>query len=53
MAIERASNCARGMIFGAALTASGVAIPDIINQQFALTEFHMLKVFLTASASSA
>lgn len=44
---------ASGMIFGAGLTISGVASPQVIIQQFKLTDFRMLVTFLTASASSA
>lgn len=42
-----------GMIFGAGLTLSGVASPQVIKNQFRLSDFHMLITFLTASASSA
>jgi hypothetical protein len=42
-----------GAIFGAAVTASGVYLPSMIVEQMSLREFHMLKVFLTASATSA
>ncbi|KAI9872174.1 MAG: hypothetical protein M1830_002000, partial [Pleopsidium flavum] len=42
-----------GAIFGAALTASGVYLPSVIVSQMQLSDFHMLKVFLGASASSA
>ncbi|KAL3422721.1 YeeE/YedE family protein [Phlyctema vagabunda] len=42
-----------GTVFGAALAASGVYSPSIIISQMQLTDFHMLKVFLGASASSA
>jgi hypothetical protein len=53
MALELIANTLRGGIFGAALTAAGVYSPQIILDQMALKEFHMMKVFLTASASSA
>lgn len=43
----------RGAIFGTGLTLSGVASPQVIKDQFRLTDFHMLITFLTASASSA
>jgi hypothetical protein len=42
-----------GVIFGAALTAAGVYSPSVIVGQMHLTNFHMLKTFLAASASSA
>lgn len=42
-----------GVIFGSGLTISGVASPQVIRDQFRLTDFHMLLTFLTASASSA
>lgn len=42
-----------GVIFGSGLTISGVASPQVIRDQFQLTDFHMLVTFLTASASSA
>jgi hypothetical protein len=42
-----------GALFGAALTASRVYLPTVIIQQMQLQDFHMLKVFLTACATSA
>ncbi|KAF4948410.1 hypothetical protein FSARC_13755 [Fusarium sarcochroum] len=42
-----------GVIFGTGLTLSGVASPQVIKNQFQLSDFHMLATFLTASASSA
>jgi hypothetical protein len=42
-----------GSLFGSALLLAGVYSPTIITGQLNLTDFHMLKVFLTASASSA
>ncbi|KAL1306888.1 hypothetical protein AAFC00_005534 [Neodothiora populina] len=42
-----------GAAFGAALFASGVYSPDVILTQFNLTNFHMLKSFVTASGVSA
>lgn len=53
MASDPYANALRGIVFGAALTAAGVWSPKIIIDQMALKEFHMMKVFLTASASSA
>ena len=53
MATDVLTNITKGLIFGAALAAAGVASPSIITGQLALRESHMLKVFLTASASSA
>ncbi|KAH7346209.1 YeeE/YedE family protein [Rhexocercosporidium sp. MPI-PUGE-AT-0058] len=42
-----------GSIFGAALIAAGVYSPSVIIGQMQLSDFHMLKTFLAASASSA
>lgn len=42
-----------GAGFGAALTAAGVYSPGVIMAQLRLEDFHMLKTFLTASATSA
>jgi len=42
-----------GSLFGSALLVSGVYSPSVISSQLLLSDFHMLKVFLTASASSA
>lgn len=42
-----------GALFGAALASSGVYLPKIIISQMQLSSFHMLKVFVTASATSA
>jgi hypothetical protein len=53
MASDALSNISRGLVFGVALAASGVASPSIIIGQFTLRESHMLKVFLTATATSA
>ena len=44
---------ASGTIFGAALTASGVWYPSAVVAQMHLETQHVLKVFLTASATSA
>ena len=46
-------SAASGSIFGAALTASGVYSPSVIISQLRLTNFHMIKSFVTASACSA
>lgn len=46
-------SAASGVIFGSALTASGVYSPSVIVSQMGLTNFHMLKSFLAASACSA
>lgn len=48
-----ALSAASGAIFGSALTASGVYSPSVIVSQMGLTNFHMLKSFLAASACSA
>ena len=53
MAFDFIANTLSGSIFGATLTAAGVYLPIVIQDQMALKEFHMMKVFLTASASSA
>ena len=53
MASDFIANTLSGSIFGAALTAAGVYLPNIIIGQMALKEFHMIKVFFTASAASA
>ncbi|KAF7854603.1 hypothetical protein EAF04_010412 [Stromatinia cepivora] len=42
-----------GALFGAVLTATGVYSPTVIISQMKLESFHMLKVFLSASATSA
>jgi len=42
-----------GAIFGAALTAAGVYSPTVIIEQMHFQDFHMMKAFLSASASSA
>lgn len=42
-----------GALFGSALLVSGVYSPAVISSQLALSDFYMLKVFLTANASSA
>ena len=44
---------ASGAIFGASLTAAGVYSPSVIIGQLHLQDFHMMKSFLAASASSA
>lgn len=50
---QTAQSSLSGLAFGAALSASRVYIPAVILGQMQLTDFHMLEVFLTASASSA
>ncbi|EAW12356.1 YeeE/YedE family protein [Aspergillus clavatus NRRL 1] len=47
------SSTLTGALFGAALTVSGVYLPNTIISQMKLQDFHMLKVFLTASSASA
>ena len=42
-----------GLVFGAALTASEVYLPSVIMSQMQLKDYHMLSVFLSASACSA
>ncbi|ORY18638.1 hypothetical protein BCR34DRAFT_473389 [Clohesyomyces aquaticus] len=51
--MDLATNTLAGMTFGAALTASGVWNPSIIIDQMRFHNFHMLKVFMTASSASA
>jgi hypothetical protein len=51
--MDVAANLSRGVIFGSALTLSGVYLPSVIVGQLALRDFHMLQAFLTASAASA
>ncbi|KAJ4528215.1 hypothetical protein HRR83_000966 [Exophiala dermatitidis] len=46
-------SAASGVIFGSALTTSGVYSPSVILGQMGLSNFHMLKSFLAASACSA
>lgn len=46
-------SAASGAAFGSALTASGVYSSSVIVSQMNLTNFHMLKSFLAASACSA
>jgi len=53
MSLDLVANAVRGTMFGGALTAAGVYSPQIILDQMSLRDFHMMKVFLTASASSA
>ncbi|KAM3079512.1 hypothetical protein ACMFMG_005933 [Clarireedia jacksonii] len=50
--ISGAKSILSGSIFGAALTAAGVYSPTVIVSQMKLESFHMLKVFLSASATS-
>lgn len=50
--ISGAKSVLSGSLFGAALTAAGVYSPTVIVSQMKLESFHMLKVFLSASASS-
>jgi hypothetical protein len=47
------TTAASGLLFGSALSAAGVASPSVIIQQLRLENFHMLEVFLTATAGSA
>jgi hypothetical protein len=53
MATFAIKSIASGAIFGAALTASGVYSPTVIIDELYLRDFHMLKTFIAASASSA
>ena len=47
-----ATSLLSGMVFGAALTASGVYHPSVILGQFKLADWSMLEIFLSATASS-
>jgi len=53
MATSFISTGLSGALFGSALLLSGVYSPIIILSQLGLSDFYMLKVFLTASGSSA
>ncbi|KAH8724987.1 hypothetical protein GQ44DRAFT_827096 [Phaeosphaeriaceae sp. PMI808] len=53
MITEFLSHSTAGALFGAALASSGVYLPSVIVSQMQLAKFHMLKVFMTASAISA
>ena len=53
MASDTLRSAGAGAAFGAALTASRVYLPSVIINQMRLQDFHMLEVFLTASAASA
>jgi hypothetical protein len=53
MSTNLLANGAAGTLFGAALAVSGVYSPAVIVSQMQLADFHMLKVFLGASVSSA
>ncbi|KAK3353643.1 hypothetical protein B0T25DRAFT_218683 [Lasiosphaeria hispida] len=46
-------NIISGGVFGAGLTASGMYQPAVIMAQLKFENFHMIQVFLTATASSA
>lgn len=52
MFLEALRPVSAGVVFGTALTLSRVYLPTVIIQQMRLTDFHMLEVFLTASAAS-
>ncbi|OCK84862.1 hypothetical protein K432DRAFT_400810 [Lepidopterella palustris CBS 459.81] len=53
MAMDTLRTGTAGLLFGAALASSGVWSPEVIITQMQLQDFHMVKVFLTASAISA
>lgn len=53
MATAAARSTLSGVFFGAALIAAGVDSPSVILGQMQLRDFHMLKTFLAASATSA
>jgi hypothetical protein len=52
-AIKTLATVGAGGLFGAALASSGVYLPSVIVSQMEMKDWHMLKVFLTASGSSA
>lgn len=47
-----ATSVVSGAALGAALTASGVYLPSVLIRQFQAEDFHMLQIFLTATAAS-
>jgi hypothetical protein len=53
MSTTALKSVASGAIFGAAVTAAGVYSPSVIIAQMKLEDFHMMKAFVAASASSA
>ncbi|MCJ1283486.1 hypothetical protein MMC26_002816 [Xylographa opegraphella] len=53
MSTQTAATGLAGALFGAALTASAIYFPSVITSQMELRNFHMLKVFIVASACSA
>ncbi|CAN8099588.1 unnamed protein product [Discula destructiva] len=53
MALPMVTDVVTGAIFGTALTAAGVFQPSVIIAQMELRNFHMLQVFIGASATSA
>lgn len=42
-----------GASFGAALVASGVSVPSVVESQLRLSNFQMAQTFVTAIAASA
>jgi hypothetical protein len=53
MALDTLATGASGSVFGAALMASGVVSPSVVIAQMKGADLHMLKVFVTGTASSA
>lgn len=53
MTVAAIAEYGAGAAFGSALFASGVYSPAVISAQLKLSNFHMVKSFMTASASSA
>jgi hypothetical protein len=53
MSTNPLATAASGALFGAALTAAGVVSPATIIAQMKLTDLRMLKVFITATGTSA
>ena len=47
------STLVSGAAFGAALVAAGVTQPAVIISQLKFESFHMIRIFLTATATSA
>jgi hypothetical protein len=53
MLLDAIASASAGSLFGAVLLASNVHEPAIIIDQFKLTDFRMLHVFMLATGSSA
>jgi hypothetical protein len=53
MFVDAITSAGAGSLFGAVLLASNVHQPAVIIDQFKLTDFRMLHVFMIATGSSA